>query len=157
MSDPSPVFAREVVRHEPVRRDLRVVRSEELTSTMVRITVGGESLARFSSVGPEDHVKLFFPAPVGERIARDYTPLAFSPDRLELDIDVVLHGDSGPATRWAGAARPGDPIVVGGPRGSRRAPAGARKYVLLADESALPAMSRWIRAAGVNAEVLAFV
>lgn len=157
MSFPVPDFTRQSVRHEPIRRELRVVRRRPLTSTIARITVGGDALAGFTSVGPEDHVKLLFPAPEGERVMRDYTPVGFSAERNELDLDFVLHGDTGPASRWAIAAQPGDPITVGGPRGSRLPPASARKYVLLADESSLPALSRWVAAAGTDVEVLAFV
>jgi NADPH-dependent ferric siderophore reductase len=155
MSD--ALFTRETVRHEPAARELRVVRAERLTSTMTRVTVGGEALDGFSATGPEDHVKLVFPAPPGQRILRDYTPAVFDEAARELSLDFVVHGDDGPATRFASTARPGDPIVVAGPRGSRMPPQGARKYVLIADEAALPALSRWIEAVRWDAEVLAFV
>ena len=150
-------YVRESVRHEPAAREVRVVRSRRLTSTITRVTVGGDSLAGFTSLGPEDHVKLLFPAPPGERIARDYTPGPFSAEALELDLDFVVHGDEGPAGRFAATARPGDPLVVAGPRGSRLPPRGVTKYVLLADESSLPALSRWIAAVRFSAEVLAYV
>jgi NADPH-dependent ferric siderophore reductase len=133
------------------------VRRESLTSSLTRITVGGEQLAGFSALGPEDHVKLFFPSPSGERVSRDYTPAVFAEDALELSIDFVVHGDTGPATRFARGAREGDRLVVAGPRGSRLAPRGASKYVLVADEAALPALGRWIDAVRDVAEVFAFV
>lgn len=155
MNDAS--LLRESVRHDTVAREVRVVRTRPLTSTITRVTLGGESLAGFSSVGPEDHVKLFFPAQAGERVVRDYTPAAFAEDAQELDIDFVVHGDEGPASRFAGAAAPGDPLVVVGPRGSHLPPSGATAYVLLADESSLPALARWIAAVHADAEVIAFV
>ncbi|WP_210508799.1 siderophore-interacting protein [Naasia sp. SYSU D00057] len=150
-------FSRETVRHELAARELRVVRRERLTSSLTRITVGGDQLAGFSALGPEDHVKLFFPSPNGERISRDYTPAAFDADALELSLDFVLHGDDGPASRFASGALAGDPLVVAGPRGSRMPPSGAKSYVLLADEAALPALGRWVAAVGVEAQVTAFV
>src|SRR4051794_29934752 len=155
MTDVLPV--RESVRHELVAREVRVLRTRQLTSAITRVTVGGESLAGFRSLGPEDHVKLFFPAPPGERIARDYTPASFDEDAQELDLDFVVHGDEGPASRFAAGAAPGTPLVVAGPRGSRLPPRGIRSYVLLADESALPALGRWIAAVIPGAEVTAFV
>ncbi|WP_210478857.1 siderophore-interacting protein [Naasia sp. SYSU D00948] len=155
MSDAT--FTRESIRHEPAARELRVVRTERLTSTITRITLGGEALAGFAAHGPEDHVKLVFPAPPGQRILRDYTPAVFDEAAQELSLDFVVHGDEGPATRFAAGARPGDPLVVAGPRGSRLPPREARRYVLIADEASLPAMSRWIAAVRGRAEVVAFV
>ncbi|MCU1571326.1 MAG: siderophore-interacting protein [Naasia sp.] len=148
-------FARERIRHELLARELRVLRRERLTSTIARITLAGDALAGFAAPGPEDHVKLIFPAPPGERIARDFTPARVREG--ELDLDFVLHGDAGPASRFAATAQPGDPLVVAGPRGSRLAPAGVRKAVLLADESSLAALARWIEALRWRAEILAFV
>ena len=150
-------FTRESVRHELALRELRVVRRERLTSSLTRVTVTGDQLAGFSALGPEDHVKLLFPSQDGERITRDYTPAAFDEEALELSLDFVLHGDEGPASRFASGAQPGDPLVVAGPRGSRMPPIGATGYVLLADEAALPALGRWIAAVGDEAEVTAFV
>ncbi|MGK5111090.1 MULTISPECIES: siderophore-interacting protein [unclassified Geodermatophilus] len=70
---------------------------------------------------------------------RSYTARRQDPDRGEVEIDFVLHGD-GPAAAWAAAAAPGSVVAVagGGPLGER--PAG---WLLLAgDETALPAITR---------------
>lgn len=154
---PPPVLVRDAVRHELVRRDLEVLRTTRLTSAIVRVTFGGPELEGFVALGPEDHVKLFFPTSGEERVSRDYTPAAYRPSHNELDIDFVVHEESGPASRFAATAKPGDRLIVAGPRGSRLAPAGVRKFVLLADEASLPALGRWIAAAPSDAEVFAFV
>ncbi|THG32340.1 siderophore-interacting protein [Naasia lichenicola] len=148
---------REVVRHDLKLRSLTVTAVQRLTEHLTRVTLAGDDLADFSSVGPEDHVKILFPAPPGERIARDYTPAVHRADTGELDLDFVLHGDSGPASAWASGAQVGDTLNIGGPRGSRLAPNGYRRIVLLADESAVPALSRWIVATRDVSEVIAFV
>ena len=169
----TPRFERERVRHEPRRRRLRVVRSTSLPSGLVRITLGGEELAGFAAAGPADHVKVFFPDPTTGEIAtpvpaergeapaaaisRDYTPLAFRADGEsggELDIDFVLHGVDGPASAWAASAKPGDEIVVAGPRGSALAPGGIDAAVLVADETGLPAARRWLDALDVPVTAL---
>jgi len=168
-------FDRERVRHEPRRRRLRVARATALPSGLRRITLTGEELAGFAAAGSADHVKLFFPDPAtgrldmpapgepgrpperGNAISRDYTPLAFraeGPDGPELDIDFVLHGDEGPASAWAASAGPGDEIGVAGPRGSVLAPTGIDDAVLVADETALPAVRRWLDALAVPVTVL---
>ncbi len=156
--------------HEVKRRHLTVLRTELIAPRMQRITLGGAELAGFTSLAPGDHVKVFFPDPTigeivapvfvngkpqkpegaGEVIARDYTPHAFRPEGdhgPELDLDFVLHGDashSGPAASWAAQAAPGDPLIIGGPRGSLVPPNDIDGAILIADESALPAVTRWL-------------
>ena len=48
------------VRHEPRRRELEVKSVQQVSAHMVRVTLGGD-LAGFTSLGFDDHVKLFFP------------------------------------------------------------------------------------------------
>lgn len=155
---------RETVKHPIVVRHLTVSAVSRPTPNMARITLSGDELAGFVSSGPADHIKVFFPdratgvvsAPVmtedGLRrpdtpvISRDYTPLGFRSHQghHELDIDFVVHGDEGPASAWAGAAKVGDPLAIAGPRGSRLLPQRATHVILIADETGLPACSRWI-------------
>lgn len=156
----------QMVRYPLVSRRPRVAAVTPLAPTLVRITFTGEDLAGFTAPAPTDHVKLLFPGPdgtiaqpvmtsdgprtpaSGTVIARDYTPADFRPDGgvgPELDIDFVLHGDDGPASAWAARARPGDDLVVLGPRGSHLPPLGVTDAIIIADETALPAARRWIR------------
>ncbi|QDE39954.1 siderophore-interacting protein [Luteibacter pinisoli] len=150
------------VRHEVRMRILSVVKVQTLTPHMVRITVQGPELEGFPSASPDDHVKLFLPTSTGEfnlptmtpdgpvyaegkehSPARDYTPRQFRPESLELDLDFVIHGD-GPASTWAESAKVGDKLGVGGPRGSMIVPNDYDHYVLVGDETALPAIGRWL-------------
>ncbi|HEY4091760.1 MAG TPA: siderophore-interacting protein [Luteibacter sp.] len=150
------------VRHEVKMRMLTVVNVQQLTPHMLRITVHGPELEGFPSASPDDHVKLFFPVSTGEfnmpvmtpdgpqypegkepSPARDYTPRAFRPKVLELDLDFVIHGE-GPASTWAEKAKVGDTLGVGGPRGSMIVPGDYDHYVLVGDETALPAIGRWL-------------
>ncbi len=50
----------ERVRHQPRRRELDVLRVEKIAAHMIRVTLGGD-LDGFTSLGFDDHVKLFFP------------------------------------------------------------------------------------------------
>jgi NADPH-dependent ferric siderophore reductase len=133
------------VRHELVRRTLTVCRVEQLTSRMRRICFESPALGSFVSGSPDDHVKLFFPVEGGEPALRDFTPRAFSSAQHTLTIDFALH-DAGPATQWAASARVGDTLEIGGPRGSRVVPDDFDWYLMVGDESALPAMGRWVEA-----------
>ncbi|MBU7599763.1 siderophore-interacting protein [Streptomyces sp. P38-E01] len=68
-------------------------------------------------------------------------------DGDEVDVDFALHGDLGPASRWARAARPGDRTTLLGPavRENKsigfRLPQDADWVLLAADETALPAVA----------------
>jgi NADPH-dependent ferric siderophore reductase len=151
---------RDVVRHDLRRRTITLIDRTPLTGSLVRFRFGGADLAGFASFGPEDHIKVFFPvAGTDEFAGRDYTPSEFRPvggsSGPELDLDIVVHGDAGPATAWASKAAVGDSIDIGGPRGSRLAPAGFRNAVLFADATGMPALRRWIRAFAGNTPVSA--
>lgn len=126
-------------RHETRRRSLTVRRVEPVTPGMLRSHLAGPELASFTTFSPDDHVKLFVPGLSGAR--RDYTPRRYDPAAGELAIDFALH-EAGPATLWAMNARPGDPIEIGGPRGSMVVPADFDWWLLIGDETALPAIGR---------------
>ena len=162
------------VTHEIKRRKLEVLRVVDLTPRMRRITVGGAQLAGFISLGSDDHVKLFFPQTAEELATlenlelsagmksktmppmRDYTPRRYDLETLELDIDFVLHGD-GPAATWAAQARPGQWLYIGGPRGSMVVPDMFDSYLLIGDETALPAIARRLKELPANRRALVVV
>jgi len=156
------------------------------TDTAGTDTAGTDALDGFTALGPSDHVKVFFPDPAtgvvtapsiaadgvrrptdGVVISRDYTPRAFRPAAgsaaAELDIDFVLHGSGsdlaggGPASAWAAAAAEGDPLAIAGPRGSRLAPDACAHAILIADETALPAFSRWLELLPAGTRITAIV
>lgn len=132
-------------RYELKRRQLTVKTVERLTPNMQRILFTGEDLADFESMAPDDHVKLFFTGADGEKTGRDYTPRAFDNKAQTLTIDFALHeteGEAGPATAWAMQAKPGDALAVGGPRGSTLVPPDFDWWLLIGDETALPAIGR---------------
>ena len=85
---------------------------------------------------------------------RSYTARRQDPAAGELDIDFVLHGD-GPAATWAAAAALGAVLGVASAAPLGAAPAG---WLLLAgDETALPAISRILAAAGPATRGLALL
>ena len=164
------------VRHPLKLRLAQVARVETISPRMRRITLAGDELAGFTSAAPDDHVKLFFPAPGQERpvlpdpgaagkgratdavppTARDYTPRRFDPERNELVVEFVIHGD-GPASGWAAHAASGQWLGVGGPRGSFLVPDDYDIYLLAGDETALPAIARHLEEARPGARVLALI
>ncbi|KAA5838991.1 siderophore-interacting protein [Pseudomonas chlororaphis] len=171
-ADNSPSIHR--VSHEIKRRRLEVLRVVDLTPRMRRITLGGPELAGFISLGSDDHIKLLFPQNAEQQAAletlvlgpgkdngampamRDYTPRRYDLDIGELDIDFVLHGD-GPASTWAEQAKPGQFLHIGGPRGSMIVPDIFDSYLLIGDETALPAIARRLEELPAGRQVLAVI
>lgn len=140
-SSPSARVSR--VRHELRRRRLTIHRIEALTPDYLRITFHSPDLVGFTSLGFDDHIKLFFPPnAAGEPVMRDYTPQSFDPEQLELAIEFALHQPAGPATLWAQQAQIGDSLEIGGPRGSFVLSDDFDAYLFIADETGLPAVRR---------------
>ncbi|TYR65966.1 siderophore-interacting protein [Streptomyces parvus] len=173
--------------HPLVLRRVTVRRVEEVTPRMRRVVLGGEDLAAFTrdgighpsfaAPGFDDHVKLILAAdgdvraalpaqlphgiewpPAEHRLTRDYTPRRVDLDAGELHLDFVVHGD-GPAESWSAAAREGDELWFVGPKSSLRLPERLDWIQLVGDETALPAIGRFLdeRPLDVPAHVLVTV
>jgi NADPH-dependent ferric siderophore reductase len=151
------------LRSEPPRgspRRLRVVQLIRLGPRLRRVVLGGD-LTHFPERAGGSHLKLFFRRPGQERlrlpefvpgrgvvwpepaerpIARTYSVAAFDAQAGTLSIDFALHGDEGPATRWASHARIGDELGVAGPGGPNPMLGPAQRYLLVGDLTALPAI-----------------
>jgi NADPH-dependent ferric siderophore reductase len=144
------------VRHEVRRRRLTVSTVQRLTPRMQRIVFTSPELQDFASAAPDDHVKLFFPVEDGGPMCmRDYTPRLFDTLTGSLTIDFALH-DAGPATAWALTAKVGDVLDIGGPRGSAVVPDDFDWYLLIGDETALPAMGRRVEELRAGVPVTTF-
>ncbi|ATN08530.1 NADPH-dependent ferric siderophore reductase [Pseudomonas sp. FDAARGOS_380] len=161
------------VTHEIKRRRLQVLRVVDITPRMRRVTLGGPELAGFISLGSDDHIKLLFPQNAQEQAAlesptfnikgdgpqpamRDYTPRRYDLSIGELDIDFVLHGD-GPASTWAEQVQVGQHLYIGGPRGSMIVPDIFDSYLLIGDETAIPAIARRLEELPAGRKVLAVI
>jgi NADPH-dependent ferric siderophore reductase len=143
------------VRHEVRRRALTVTSLDNLTPRMLRVGLASPELHDFVSLAADDHIKLFFP--VGdETVMRDFTPRAFDTTKGALWIDFALH-EAGPATEWASAAKIGDTLHIGGPRGSAIIPNDFDWYLLVGDETALPAMARRVEELAPGVPVAVYV
>lgn len=163
---------RDFVTHPLILRRLEVIACSDITPRMRRITLGGPEFRSFERDGLrhgpfhapmfDDHVKAIFAGPdelpdvlpiqlahgiewtaAPARIARDYTPRRVDLDRGEVDFDFVLHGH-GPAATWARNAAPGDELWVVGPKSSLVLPEDLDWIALIGDETALPAIGRFL-------------
>ncbi|WP_079226760.1 siderophore-interacting protein [Pseudomonas putida] len=160
------------VNHEIRQRRLQVLRVTDLTPRMRRITLGGDELQGFTSLGSDDHIKLLFAENAEQQQAidarnlgrdggarptmREYTPRRIDLVANELDIDFVLHGD-GPASTWAAQAAPGQVLNIAGPRASMVVPDIFDSYLLVGDETAIPAIGRRLEELPAGRQVLAVI
>jgi NADPH-dependent ferric siderophore reductase len=162
----------------PQRRTIHatVQSVERLTPRMVRVVVGGDELDGFGAGEYTDHyVKLQVPPqgagyrapfdPEEVKAARPreewprirtYSVRAWDPERRELTIDFVVHGDAGVAGPWASAAKPGDVLQLTGPGGAYTPDPGAAWHLMVGDLSVLPAIGASLARipAGVPVHVL---
>ena len=152
--------------------DAEVATVTRLSESFVRLTLTGPDLEDFADNGLDQRFKLVLPDDHGSYDAlprdpdwyptwrrlpddrrnpiRTYTVREVRPANREVDVDVVLHGDGGPASRFAKRARVGDRLVVLGPNRRYddvhgglefRPPAGhVGPTLLVGDATAVPAV-----------------
>ncbi|MGO1849543.1 siderophore-interacting protein [Microbacterium sp.] len=129
-------------------RTVTLTAREQLAPNYVRVRLEGDDLFGFTSLGSDDHMRLFFPDEMPDTVeelraapSREYTPLAWGENWL--DVEFAIHGDEGVAARWAATAPLGAKIGVGGPRGSAVITGTPGSWFLIGDETALPAIRRF--------------
>ncbi len=117
---------------------------------MKRVTLGGESLSDFPEDQESGYVKVLFEKDPESNtssnqkdsfLMRSYTIRSYRASSQELDLDFLLHGDTGPASRWATGAKAGDRISVAGPGPKKLADENADWYLFVGDLTSLPAIS----------------
>jgi NADPH-dependent ferric siderophore reductase len=166
-------------REPPVFRRVTVARVEPRSPRLLRVALTGPELDGLDIGLPASSVRLLVPPadrPAGstelvlpiwngnEFLAADgsrpsirtLTPVRFDPATLELDVEVVLHGD-GPLSTWASAAGPGAAAAVSGTGRGYTVDPDARDLLIAGDESALPAISVLLGALPTDATVRVMV
>ncbi|WP_030891417.1 siderophore-interacting protein [Streptomyces sp. NRRL F-5053] len=143
--------------------NLRVHENTRISPHFRRITLAGPELEHLEHSGYDQGVRLFFPREGQEDLrmpnlagnawmvelmllpksrrpwVRNYTVRRLRPEQHQLDIEFAVHG-TGPASAWATRARPGDPAGIFDLGRTYLPPRHADRQLLVADESALPAV-----------------
>ncbi len=149
-----------------------VARIADLTPSFRRFTFTGEQLHRYGDPGFDQRIKVVFPSatasiddmptgedwyttwrelPVDRRPPfRTYTTRAVRGDLREVDVDMVAHDVSGPASAWIQSAQVGDELLILAPTVEREGvslgvdfvpPAEVEHVLLAGDETAAPAIA----------------
>ena len=148
---------------------LDVAGSERISPNVVRVTLGGDGLEKFTPAGFDQWFRLFLPRPGQDSLklptrtsglwyaeylatakqkrpyVRNYTVRAYRPEQRELDVDFVVHlepdGTCGPAATFALNAKPGEQVGLLD-QGIGYNPRNEHDWTLLvADETGLPAVA----------------
>jgi NADPH-dependent ferric siderophore reductase len=159
---------------QPATFPLTVRRSELISPSMMRVTVGGPALADFAWRGYDHWFRLFLRLPHQKRFdlpdlagakwwtrylavpeeirphCANYTVADHRAEQNELDIDLVVHrGRSGElegaAAIWAVGAQPGEELAILDQGLLFDRPDDAGDVLLVADESGLPAAAGILR------------
>ncbi|HEY4021031.1 MAG TPA: siderophore-interacting protein [Pseudonocardiaceae bacterium] len=157
-STPSFSTRKRAQRFPPQLWQVPVLRTEAVTPRMIRVRVGGPQLADFPPITGEAHVVLYFyepgvelPDPLTLTSARtnfarvrpamrSYTLRRVDPVAHELDLDFVVHDETGPAAAWARRTGPGDTLIVVGPSPGYQPDPDVGAHLFVGDETALPAI-----------------
>lgn len=142
-----------------------VLRAEQISPHLVRITLGGDELQDWRWLGFDQWFRLALPVsdetrferlskrfdmrgylkyltlPKATRpMIRNYTVRNYRPKTGEMDVDFLVHGSGGTAGPWAASLPVGAPVALIDQGCGYRPVDGARNVVLAGDESAMPAV-----------------
>ena len=158
-----------------------VLRTEKLSTSLVRVVLGRPGLEQFSVPEFADsYVKVVFVDPAVQRPfprtadgrveidalhddpahaprMRSCTVRDFDPASRELTLDFVVHGDAGLAGPWAAAADAGAEVLLMGPGGAWSPDPHAGFHLLAGDLSALPAIAASLSCLPASASGAVFV
>ncbi|GEE03129.1 hypothetical protein nbrc107696_35750 [Gordonia spumicola] len=168
-----PRTVRQKTFYSPAIREVEVIDAYDVTPGMRRIVFGGDQLRgyttedgievpAFRSDEFDDAVRFLFPTPGeaeailprqgdgelihpsdGRPMVRAYTVRYWDPAENRLVVDFVRHG-TGVASTWSARCGAGDRAHVVGPHVTDAHPENIDHMLIVGDETALPAIGRWI-------------
>ena len=150
-----------MIQPNPKRpRHVQVQSVHDLSPHLRRIVFHSPELADYPHTCAAAHLKVLLPKASGEipvlpeitprgprwadpaqkPVTRTYTLRHLDNAACTLAIDFVRHGDNGPASAFAEHAQVGQVVGLSAPVGPNPLPKPARRYLMAADLSALPAL-----------------
>ncbi|MEM9606254.1 MAG: siderophore-interacting protein [Actinomycetota bacterium] len=153
-------------KEPPPLRQVTVIERVELSPRLLRLTLEGEGLRDLLVTEPAASIRLLVPTPGTDELViptwngnefllpdgnrpalRTFTPLRVDNDAGRLDIEVVRH-PGGAVSSWAETVGRGAPAAISGPGSGYEIPDDADRLLVLGDETAIPAVSQLLDAAG---------
>lgn len=153
-----------------------------ISPNFVRVTIDDLDAEHFRFVGYDQWFRLFLPLEGQERpvfpqpdpgqrlweayyampddvrpVVRNYTVRRGWPDRNAIEVDFVVHGDDGPATRWARRVEPGAVVGILDQGAMFKPRDDADWFLFVADETGLPAVAGVLETMPADTRYLGFV
>ena len=147
------------MKKKPSPKQVTVIATETITPNMQRITLQSPELSEFPANCEGGYIKLLF-TPRGETeikalaegerpVMRTYTIRRFNPQDGTIEVDFVRHIthdlQCGFAARWALKVAVGETIFIAGPGTIQDMTTEADWFFMVADMTALPALSAKVR------------
>ncbi|MGY0035086.1 siderophore-interacting protein [Pedobacter sp. NJ-S-72] len=149
---------------------------QDTTPHLRRISLKHELLKEIGPLIPGGHFKIFIPSVQGAQATlpellsgrpflpdektkpyvRTYTIRSIDQVAGILDVEFVLHGDSGPASAWAENVSIGNHVGIGLKK-SGRIPIQADWHLFAGDETATPAITAMLEALPATTTGIAFI
>ncbi len=134
---------------------MQLASRDRLAGGFVRVRLTEElpgELVGFVAPGAGDHVRVLVGSPDGGDVPvadqgapfRTETVVAHDAEAGWIDLDILEHGDRGVIGPWAARAPMGSPALVAGPKGSVVMTGRPAQWVLAGDDSAIPALRRYL-------------
>lgn len=170
MTEPTADITR-IRREPPPLVPVVLTTRAELSPRMFQFTFEGDGIETLADAEPAASVRLLVPSlgsdelvmpewngnefllPDGERPAlRTFTPLRVDREIGSLDLQIVRH-PGGAVSEWADDAAPGASAAISGPGSGYTIDTDADHFILLGDETAMPAIADLLTALPDNATV----
>ncbi len=176
MSEPSGKDRLVRLRREPPSfRRVTLAGKQALSPRMIRVTLEGDDLEGLVIAEPAASVRLLVPSPGSPQLVmpewngneflladgsrpaiRTFTPPFKTANERAIDLDLVLH-DGGAASDWAAAAEAGAEAALSGPGRGYDVDADATRFLLVGDETAIPAIRQLLTVLPSGADVVVHV
>jgi len=152
---------------------------EYVTPHYIRVTLTGEDVLQFKDTTIGVNNKIFIPPAGVDQVhfpaydvqtnewthppeevrpfVRTYTHRAFDLEKKEMVVDFVAHGDSGPASAWAIAAKPGDALGIAMKDKKSTLYPQADWYLLVADGTGIPVLAAILESLPAEARGIAHI
>ena len=158
-------------REPPPFRRVTLLGRTQVSPHMVEIVLAGPELAGLVVAEPAASVRLLVPGPGHDELVipkwngneflledgtrpviRTFTPHRYDPQAGELRLSIVIHLE-GAASTWAGSAPLGAPAAVSGTGRGYTINPEASAFVLMGDETAIPAIAQLLETIPESTEV----
>lgn len=128
------------------------VRTVEQYSKSIKRFVFEDNSKRITKLDESAYLKLHLQMNDSKTVKRSYTIREVDERNNTVIIDFVIHGENGPASKWAMNAKSGDQLIVTGPGPTKLIDLSCDWFMLIGDMTSLPAIAANTKLLPANAK-----